>query len=141
MTHVEAMQKYREGVRASYGPQGWTEVLEHAAKALSKVEFVRSRYRAPWYGIVLSREKRKNQSDLCRIRVLRDRRGNWVRKPWVTSLDENWLTPCEPWSDPDAPFNTLIPVAVTDARWDKAEETLRLRAERKKLRRQWRGLE
>lgn len=138
MSHAENMKAWREGVKASYGAE-WDRMLERAEKALCNMEFVRSRYRAPWYGIVLNRQKRKGVSDLCTIRVLKDRRGNWVRKPWVTTLSDFWVVPTKRWMDLDAPYNTGIPVAVLDERWDIAEEVLKSRARKKYLKRVLRG--
>jgi len=119
----------------------WVKSEALARAGRTKMEFVRLRC-LKGYGIVVSRERRKGTSDLCKVRVLRDRRFNWVRKPRVVLIDAAWLTPVADWGmDPWAPYNTGIPTEVTRARRAAAEETLRLRRLRKYLRRCWRGLE
>jgi hypothetical protein len=131
--HQAFQREYGARVAASYGAS-WADVLAHAAKARSKVEFVRSHYRAAWYGIVIDRD-----GDHRTVRIMRDRKGNWMRKPIVMQLAARWLAPCQEWSDPDAPYNMGIPVMEVARRLDAAEETKALRIERKRLRKEWDG--
>ena len=56
-------------------------------------EFVRSNYRARWYGLVLSRQARKGYSDLLTILVLRDKAGRLMKRRTVVTLDERWTIP------------------------------------------------
>lgn len=139
MTHVENWLRWYEGWRSGYTQEAWDEMWAHSNKALEKVEFVRSHYRAPWYGVVSKREKRKGLGDLLTIRVLKDRRGNWVRKPWTTTLDEAWTTPCKGWRDELSPYNTGIPILEIYARKDRAEKVKHLRRLRKYIKAQWKG--
>jgi hypothetical protein len=65
------------------------------------MEFVRSHYRAPWKGVVLTREKRTRGGrfgridDLLTVLVLVDRHGNPMRKRHVATLSASWTTPCD----------------------------------------------
>lgn len=63
---------------------------------MPKLKFVKSHYNAPWRGVIVDREKRKNCGDLLFILVLLDRHGNKPKKRITAVLDENWTTECEP---------------------------------------------
>lgn len=105
------------------------------------IEFIQSTYRVPWKGVILFREKRKGIGDLCRILVVKNRHGNWMRKPLIKYLDEHWTKPCESWITPEEPYNYSIPYSVVCARWRAGKLTLEARKYKKSLKRQWRGLE
>lgn len=63
-------------------------------------EFVRSRYRSPWIGGVLRREKRRQQGtrigDLLTIVILIDRHGKPMERRIVVQLDEHWTATTAP---------------------------------------------
>lgn len=58
-------------------------------------DVVRSRYRAPWVGIVVEVTPRPGAGDLLTVRVILDRRGNPAPKATRRRLkvyDEFWFT-------------------------------------------------
>lgn len=142
LKQVEAI--YREWARGYYKHS--PEVIDQCQCALEymrmyeKTEFVRSHYQAPWYGVVYKREKRKGAEDLLTVQVLKDRRGNWIRKPFYKTLSEHWLTPINGWIMPKSPWSYS-----PHSDWTGISETRRQvkarRARVKSIKRQLRGLE
>jgi len=55
--------------------------------------WVQSRFRAPWRGVVVELIERTDCTDLARVEIRIDRRGNPMRKPMIKTLDAGWLTP------------------------------------------------
>lgn len=53
-------------------------------------DFVASRHKSPFIGVVLDRKKRNGVGDLLSILVVKDRRGNIPRKRIMKVLDEAW---------------------------------------------------
>lgn len=129
---------------------GWQRVCSavesrvHAEK-VRRVEFVR--LRGGEYGRVLCRYKsrdtwRNENIKMIRVRVLRDRRYNWVRKPYDRETSDWGLIPVKDWGmDPLAPYNVDIPMEVRNRRRTEARNKKAERARKQVLRRQWRGLE
>lgn len=61
--------------------------MQHA-----KSNFVKSRYRSPWRGMVLAREARKGRGDLLTVVILLDKNGMPMRRRRIAYLDEHWIT-------------------------------------------------
>lgn len=116
------------------------EDTELYARTRAKTEFVRSRYRAAWYGVVTKREKRKGAEDLCTVMVCKDRRGNWMRKPVYRTISEHWLVPCEGWFYEQSPW-VLGPWSDWGKIFVKRDAVKARRAKVKSLKRQWKTLE
>ena len=76
------------------------KVEKRAVHRFAKGDWVVSRYKAPWKGIVLSVEKRtKHQttkSDLLTVRIIVDKHGKVLKRRMITTLDESWLDPYTP---------------------------------------------
>lgn len=62
-----------------------------ANKALRVGDRVKSRYRAPWLGIVTAIVLRKGIGALVSVVIDTDRHGNPMRKHKTVQLDETWL--------------------------------------------------
>lgn len=63
------------------------------------MEFVKSRYRAPWVGVVLNEEKVRRDGQRGRIitcLLIQDRHGRPLVKRTIMRLDEAWTVPHSP---------------------------------------------
>ncbi len=77
---------------------------------LAAGSFVRSGYRAPWTGIILTVEPystwepKRSRGEVARVLVLRSRTGRPMRKRKVATLNVRWLEPAPP-----IPLETVNP--------------------------------
>jgi hypothetical protein len=57
-----------------------------------KYNFVKSKYKSPWVGVIIDKKHRTGMNDLYLILVLKDRNGNIPRKRMLKTLDSFWIT-------------------------------------------------